>query len=385
MVRMPGFGLDGPWRDLAAFAFVIEDASGLTWLTGHPDLPPDRAVLRRRPQRRAPRAGRPAARPRAPRPHRRGLPRRGGDGRRRAQRRRRAGDRALRVRRAARPAPATAARARRRRTCTRRPAPTRRPRRRLGGDRRRRPTTSGPRCAPRSVSRRGPPTRRWRPPPAVSPRTTRSTSTSRRGAASRQADEIVDALWGAGVPVGKVDAAARAARPRAAAAPRLLRGARPSRHRDRRATARLPFRFVTRSRPLPPPRHAPLLGEHNDELLGELGLTARRDRLARGRRHHRPIDPRRLSVRPMRGPIASRAMGFEPAPFDVVEASRRVLAGALGPTRPPRGWPSFTAILRSQQLLSNQIERGDAPARPDASPATRCSPGWRSTPSRHRR
>ncbi|HSZ38290.1 MAG TPA: CoA transferase [Acidimicrobiales bacterium] len=40
MVRMPGFGLDGPWRDQAAFAFVIEDASGLTWLTGHPDLLP---------------------------------------------------------------------------------------------------------------------------------------------------------------------------------------------------------------------------------------------------------------------------------------------------------------------------------------------------------
>ena len=40
MLRMPGFGLDGPWRDHAAFAFVIEDASGLTWLTGHPDLLP---------------------------------------------------------------------------------------------------------------------------------------------------------------------------------------------------------------------------------------------------------------------------------------------------------------------------------------------------------
>ncbi len=40
MLRMPGFGLDGPWRDQAAFAFVIEDASGLTWLTGHPDLLP---------------------------------------------------------------------------------------------------------------------------------------------------------------------------------------------------------------------------------------------------------------------------------------------------------------------------------------------------------
>jgi crotonobetainyl-CoA:carnitine CoA-transferase CaiB-like acyl-CoA transferase len=40
MLRMPGFGLDGPWRDLSAFAFVIEDASGLTWMTGHPDLLP---------------------------------------------------------------------------------------------------------------------------------------------------------------------------------------------------------------------------------------------------------------------------------------------------------------------------------------------------------
>ncbi len=40
MLRMPGFGLDGPWRELSAFAFVIEDASGLTWLTGHPDILP---------------------------------------------------------------------------------------------------------------------------------------------------------------------------------------------------------------------------------------------------------------------------------------------------------------------------------------------------------
>ncbi|HZQ88024.1 MAG TPA: CoA transferase [Acidimicrobiales bacterium] len=40
MVRMPGFGLDGPWRDNAAFAFVIEDAAGLTWMTGYPDSNP---------------------------------------------------------------------------------------------------------------------------------------------------------------------------------------------------------------------------------------------------------------------------------------------------------------------------------------------------------
>jgi crotonobetainyl-CoA:carnitine CoA-transferase CaiB-like acyl-CoA transferase len=40
MMRMPGFGLDGPWRDKPAFAYVIEDASGITWLTGHPDQTP---------------------------------------------------------------------------------------------------------------------------------------------------------------------------------------------------------------------------------------------------------------------------------------------------------------------------------------------------------
>ena len=40
VVRMPGFGLDGPWRDNAAFAYTIEDASGLTWLTGHADQKP---------------------------------------------------------------------------------------------------------------------------------------------------------------------------------------------------------------------------------------------------------------------------------------------------------------------------------------------------------
>lgn len=40
MVRMPGFGLAGPWRDNPAFAYVIEDASGLTWRTGYPDQNP---------------------------------------------------------------------------------------------------------------------------------------------------------------------------------------------------------------------------------------------------------------------------------------------------------------------------------------------------------
>lgn len=43
MVRMPGFGLDGPWRDVPAFAPIIEDASGITWLTGFPDEKPQEA------------------------------------------------------------------------------------------------------------------------------------------------------------------------------------------------------------------------------------------------------------------------------------------------------------------------------------------------------
>lgn len=43
MVRMPGFGLDGPWRDVPAFAPIIEDASGITWLTGYPHEKPQEA------------------------------------------------------------------------------------------------------------------------------------------------------------------------------------------------------------------------------------------------------------------------------------------------------------------------------------------------------
>ena len=70
LIRMPGFGLDGPWRDNAAFAYTIEDASGLTWMTGHRRPETARALLHRRPERRDPRPGRPAAGAGAPPPHR---------------------------------------------------------------------------------------------------------------------------------------------------------------------------------------------------------------------------------------------------------------------------------------------------------------------------
>lgn len=35
MVRMPAFGLDGPWRDHTGFAQTMEQISGLAWVTGH--------------------------------------------------------------------------------------------------------------------------------------------------------------------------------------------------------------------------------------------------------------------------------------------------------------------------------------------------------------
>ena len=40
MVRMPGFGLAGPWRDYVGWALNIEQLSGMSACTGYPDGPP---------------------------------------------------------------------------------------------------------------------------------------------------------------------------------------------------------------------------------------------------------------------------------------------------------------------------------------------------------
>ena len=40
MVRMPAFGLDGPWRDRTGFAQTMECVAGMAWLTGFADGPP---------------------------------------------------------------------------------------------------------------------------------------------------------------------------------------------------------------------------------------------------------------------------------------------------------------------------------------------------------
>ena len=40
LVRMPAFGLTGPWRDRVGFAPTMEQIAGLAWVTGLPDGPP---------------------------------------------------------------------------------------------------------------------------------------------------------------------------------------------------------------------------------------------------------------------------------------------------------------------------------------------------------
>jgi crotonobetainyl-CoA:carnitine CoA-transferase CaiB-like acyl-CoA transferase len=39
MMRMPAFGLDGPWRDRTGFAMTVEQVSGMAWITGYEDMP----------------------------------------------------------------------------------------------------------------------------------------------------------------------------------------------------------------------------------------------------------------------------------------------------------------------------------------------------------
>jgi crotonobetainyl-CoA:carnitine CoA-transferase CaiB-like acyl-CoA transferase len=44
MVRMPGFGLDGPWRDRVSYAQTVEQFAGYAWITGEAD---DRPIVPR--------------------------------------------------------------------------------------------------------------------------------------------------------------------------------------------------------------------------------------------------------------------------------------------------------------------------------------------------
>jgi crotonobetainyl-CoA:carnitine CoA-transferase CaiB-like acyl-CoA transferase len=39
-VRLPAFGLDGPWKDRVGFGETMEQCTGMAWVTGFPDEPP---------------------------------------------------------------------------------------------------------------------------------------------------------------------------------------------------------------------------------------------------------------------------------------------------------------------------------------------------------
>ena len=88
MVRMPAFGLTGPWRDRPGFAQTMEQITGMAWVDRLRGRPADHPRRPRRPDGRRARRARDRRRARAPRPHRRG-PARGG----RAARSRDRGDR----------------------------------------------------------------------------------------------------------------------------------------------------------------------------------------------------------------------------------------------------------------------------------------------------
>jgi crotonobetainyl-CoA:carnitine CoA-transferase CaiB-like acyl-CoA transferase len=74
MVRMPGFGLEGPWRDYVGWALNIEQVSGMSAATGYPDGPPCNLQGPADPIAGVHRA---AGRARAPAVHRRGPAHRG--------------------------------------------------------------------------------------------------------------------------------------------------------------------------------------------------------------------------------------------------------------------------------------------------------------------
>ena len=46
MVRMPAFGLDGPWRDRTGFAQTMEQITGMAWVTGFADGAGDESLGR---------------------------------------------------------------------------------------------------------------------------------------------------------------------------------------------------------------------------------------------------------------------------------------------------------------------------------------------------
>ena len=280
LVRMPAFGLSGPWRDNVGFAQTMEQVTGLAWITGHRD---DQPRIQQGPS--DPNAGMHAAfalivglaeRDATGR----GSPARGHDGRGRAQRGRRAGDRGDRVRQPAR--------------ARRQPQPARRaagplPRR---GDETWLAVSVATDDAVAGPGRRARRRRRGRPTPSSRPYAGAARPPRRARRAPRGVERATR------TPTPRPSCSSRTACPRRSAATRArctttrsCGRAASTRTSTTRwsaccATPTLPFRFASVDRWLRTP--APTLGQHNHEILvGDLGVDEARYAAARGRRRHR--------------------------------------------------------------------------------------------------
>ena len=265
MLRMPAFGLDGPWRDRSGFAQTTEQVSGIAWMTGDAG---DRAAspLHRRPDRRYPRRVRGAGRAGAPRAYGRGAAARDADGRGGAERRRRADRHLVGVRHVAR---ARGQSRRARRAAGRVRVRGRRAVGRALDRDRRRVARAWCRCSANPRGRRDPDAGDRRG-PARTPRRDRRRA-RRRGSPARDRDDAVGRLLAAGVLAAPVwDQKVQDALPQLAAA-RLHPVARSSRRRARRLPRHRRARRRSSTTALPragahgrPAHHA---------VLHELGLT----------------------------------------------------------------------------------------------------------------
>ncbi len=285
MVRMPGFGLDGPWRDNPAFAYVIEDASGLTWLTGYPDRNPYEPYSS---ATRTPACTRSTGC--CSRWSTAAAPARACSSRRRwwTPRSTSPPSRSSSTPRTARccSGPATADRPRRRRTSTAPPTSTSSAARQLGRDRGRHRRAVGRACARRSAGRQWAmdPGARRRRPAAETPRPHRRAPGRVVRGPQRRRDRRC--LWAAGVPVAKVMQPHRQAELPQLAIPRLLRGGRPS--GERRGAAQHAADAVLRADPTGSTAARAAARRAQPRGAGRARVDRRRDRRARSRRRHRP-------------------------------------------------------------------------------------------------
>ena len=149
-------------------------------------------------------------------------------------------------------------------------ASTRPTRRNAGWCSRWRPTSSGRRWSTPSAAPTGRPIRPWPPTPVAAPRTTLLDERLGTWAAEIDLDKAVDLLVGAGIPAAPAyDARRTSEHPQFVARDYYEQLDHPI--IGARVYPSLPFRYASVERWLVTP--APMLGQHNHEILTGLGLS----------------------------------------------------------------------------------------------------------------